>query len=275
MVTPLPSRFCLPDRVNDIGVGGATAQISTHILANSGFGFSMTFGDASHGGEDLPWRAVPALKRVMVDEGLLHRVQLAVGLGEALDCRDIFALRACCQSEARQNTAPVDQYRASPALSVIATLLGSRETDVLAKRVRQRRPDVDRHAIMPSIYCGIGDDRIAWICRGCGCGVCRRMIKQSGRHCRCHRGSEKTAAAPWKAAVCLRHHRDLQVAPGLRSESGRPLHPRTRCRNYRSRLLYFRASPSKLRTGTPSLLRECGARRRIARFTLEGLRYSA
>jgi len=163
---PFHFDFCLPDRVNDIGVGGATAQISTHILSDGRFGFRMTFVDASHSGEDLPWRAVPALKRIMIDERLLHRVQRAVRLGEAFDCRDIFAFRACSQGEARQNAASVDQYRARAALSVIATLLAACKADVLAKRVKQRRADVERKAIVPLIDSGIGDERIAWVRRG-------------------------------------------------------------------------------------------------------------
>jgi glucan biosynthesis protein len=69
--------FCLLYRVNDIWRGGATAQISAHVLPNIGFGFRLTFLDASDGRDDLPWCAVSALKRVVIDEGLLHRMQHA------------------------------------------------------------------------------------------------------------------------------------------------------------------------------------------------------
>lgn len=121
MVTPFSFYFRLFDRVDDIGIGGATAQISTHVLPNVSFGFRMTFLDASDGRDDLPWCAVSALKRVVIDEGLLHWMQRAIGLREALDRRHILAFRACSQSEAGQNTPAINQHRASTTLSVIAS----------------------------------------------------------------------------------------------------------------------------------------------------------
>src|SRR5260370_1237042 len=69
---PFHFDFCLPDRVNDIGVGGATAQISTHIFSDGRFGVRMSFVDASHRGEDLQRRADVERKAIMplVDSGL-------------------------------------------------------------------------------------------------------------------------------------------------------------------------------------------------------------
>jgi hypothetical protein len=214
----------------------------------------MAFVDASHGGEDLAWRAVSALKRIMIDEGLLHRMQCAVGLGEALDGRDIFALHAGSQGEARQNAASVDQHSASAALTVIATLLAAGKTGVLAKRVEQRGADVERKLVLPIIYCCTGNERIAWICRGGGGGSCGRIIKQSGLHCRCYRGCEKIPAAPRGTAVCMRHHRDLQA---LRSENGRPF-----TQNVVSRLLFPSVTRSWLasRVPRPATLRMWSAR---------------
>ncbi len=60
---------------------------------------SLHAGDRRH---DLPGRAVAALEGVVIDEGLLHRMQLAVAAGEAFDGGDLPAFDAHRQRQAGQ-----------------------------------------------------------------------------------------------------------------------------------------------------------------------------
>jgi hypothetical protein len=50
--------------------------------------------NGADGREDLPRRAVAALKAIPVQEGGLHRVEL-VGVGEAFNRDDVLALARC------------------------------------------------------------------------------------------------------------------------------------------------------------------------------------
>src|SRR5579871_3510761 len=77
---------------DDVGVGGAAADIAAHIFADVFIVAGMAFLDAGDARDDLPGCAIAALESVLIDKGLLHRMQLAV-LGEALDGGDLLALR--------------------------------------------------------------------------------------------------------------------------------------------------------------------------------------
>ena len=70
----------------------------------------------------------------MLDEGLLQRMQRA-SLRQALDRRDLRAVLHHRQGEARIDSPAIDQNRAGPALTVIATLLRAGEIEMEPKRV--------------------------------------------------------------------------------------------------------------------------------------------
>jgi hypothetical protein len=78
----------LSNSADDVGVSSAAAQVSAHKLANFSIIARMTLPDTPDRRHDLSGRAVAALQRVMIDEGLLHRVQCAVGRRETLDRGD-------------------------------------------------------------------------------------------------------------------------------------------------------------------------------------------
>src|SRR5690606_20070258 len=66
-------------------VGAAAAQVAGHGLARllaRGRGIPL---QQRHRGHDLPRRAEAALRAQLLDEGLLHRVQRAIGPAQALD----------------------------------------------------------------------------------------------------------------------------------------------------------------------------------------------
>src|SRR5439155_939307 len=70
---------------DDVGVGAAAAEISAHVFADISIAAGMAFMHAGDGRHDLSRRAVPALEGIVIDECLLHRVEIAVRLGEPLD----------------------------------------------------------------------------------------------------------------------------------------------------------------------------------------------
>src|SRR5215472_4294830 len=115
--------FGLLHRGDNVGIGAAAAQVSAHVFADGGCAFGVPFVHAANRRQDLPRRAIATLERVMIDEGLLHRMKLPVLLGEAFDCGDGTALGGRRQREARQHATSVNQHGASAALTVVAAFL--------------------------------------------------------------------------------------------------------------------------------------------------------
>src|SRR5262249_49289935 len=63
----------------------------------------------------------------------------------AFDRRDLRPARLHREHQAGVHEATVDVNGAGAALTVVATLLGSRETDALAQRIEQRDSSIDAH----------------------------------------------------------------------------------------------------------------------------------
>ena len=102
----------------------------------------MAFVDARDRRHDLPGRAVAALEGILIDEGLLHRMQLAVCARPSI----VVMLRPCAadrERQAGQYAAAIEQHRAGAALPVVATFLRSGEAEVLAQRVEQRAFEIE------------------------------------------------------------------------------------------------------------------------------------
>ena len=72
------------------------------------------------------------------DDRLLHRVQLAVGRGEAFDADDLLAAHAMRQRRARIPRHIVHQHGARAAFRAIASELGAGEAQLVAQRHRER-----------------------------------------------------------------------------------------------------------------------------------------
>ena len=78
---------------------------------------------AADGRHDLARRAIAALEGVVIDEGLLHRMQRSVRTRQPFDGADLMALGRDREREARKDPHPVNMHRAGPALAVITALL--------------------------------------------------------------------------------------------------------------------------------------------------------
>src|SRR5579885_1225796 len=83
----------LTDGREDVRIGGAAAEIAAHILADLLVAARMPLLDAGDRLQDLSRRAVAALEGVLVDEGLLHGMELSVGSAQPLDGGDRLAHR--------------------------------------------------------------------------------------------------------------------------------------------------------------------------------------
>eukprot|EP01032_Pedospumella_encystans_P027696 gene27697-31289_t len=95
----------------------------------------MALAHAGDGGHHLARRAVAALQRVVVDEGLLHRMQRAVGRGDALDGGDGAAVGLHAQREAGGDAPAVEVHGAGTALAVVAALLGAGQVLLDGRRI--------------------------------------------------------------------------------------------------------------------------------------------
>jgi AraC-like DNA-binding protein len=83
------------------------------------------------------------LERVLVSEGPLDRVQLAVGSGQALHGGDRPARALHDQGQAPVHPAPVDEHGARAACALVASLLGPGQPRLLAQPVEQGGPGRD------------------------------------------------------------------------------------------------------------------------------------
>src|SRR4051794_39315818 len=151
-VLGLSAGMDLLDRRDDPRVGSAAADVAAHpfadlVVGEAGRRHGHVFRDVAHvaaarlfeqadGGADLPRRAVAALEAVIFDEGRLHRVEL-IPLRQPLDRRDLLALDAGGERQARQDAPPVDEHRAGPALPLVAPLLRAGEREPFPQRVEQ------------------------------------------------------------------------------------------------------------------------------------------
>src|SRR4051794_33969430 len=114
----------IADRCDDVAVGATPADVATHLLPDRFVGPGAPFNDKPHRSHDLPWRAIAALERIMLNEGLLHRMQAAV-LRQSLNRGDRLALRHHRESEAGIDPPAVEQNRAGATLAKVAATFGA------------------------------------------------------------------------------------------------------------------------------------------------------
>jgi hypothetical protein len=89
-----------------------------------------------YGRADLPGRAITALIAVMFDEGCLHGMKL-LGLAQSLDRGDPVAFVHDGERETRIDAHSVHEHRAGPALTVVASLLGAGQAEILTQSIEK------------------------------------------------------------------------------------------------------------------------------------------
>src|SRR4051794_35027805 len=127
---------------DNVWIGSAAADVAAHVLANVVIAARVALLHTTDCRHDLSRRAITALERILVDKGLLHRVQLVTSR-ESLDGEDLLSLRGKRQCQAGHYPTAIDQDGAGAALTVVTAFFAAVEADVLAQRVQQRGPLIE------------------------------------------------------------------------------------------------------------------------------------
>src|SRR5439155_3527778 len=101
-----PSAGDLSDRSDDVRIRTATTEVAAHELADLLIRTRSSLLQQRDRRHDLPGRAVAALKAVMADERLLHRMQPSVSR-QAFDAGHLPALALGRKRQARQHALAV------------------------------------------------------------------------------------------------------------------------------------------------------------------------
>src|SRR5207245_733932 len=90
----------LLDRGEDVGISATPTNVAAHQLANVVGRLGAAFSEQANRGTDLTRSAVPALKGILLKEGLLHGMK-RLALSQALDGRDLGTISHDGQRQAR------------------------------------------------------------------------------------------------------------------------------------------------------------------------------
>ncbi len=137
-------------RLDDVVVAGATAQVALQPVADLLLGGVGVLGQQAGGGHDHPRGAVAALEAMVVPEGLLDRMELAVR-GHALDRGDLRAVGLHGQDRARLHGLAVQVDRAGAAVGRVAAHVGAGQTKLVAQGVDQQHTGLDLQLVLDSI----------------------------------------------------------------------------------------------------------------------------
>src|ERR1041385_3599485 len=116
----------------DAEVRTAPAQVSAHRLVDVSVSRVRVLVEERHGLHDLASLAVATLRHVVVDPGLLHRVQRAA-LGQTVDGRDFLALDGAHGRDAHAVSHAVDVARASAAEAHATAVLQAVDVKAVTK----------------------------------------------------------------------------------------------------------------------------------------------
>ena len=124
-------------RIEDVEIAGAAAKIGRQRLAQPllvDIGLALQHARGQH---QEARGAEPALQRVMVDEGLLQRVQ-PVAVGEPFHRPDLGAVGLGGEHQTASDRRAVEDDRAGAADPVLAAEMGAGQPAILADRIGER-----------------------------------------------------------------------------------------------------------------------------------------
>src|SRR6266536_1573205 len=124
------------DRVQDLLIAGAPAQVAGERLADFGVGWMWILAQQADRLHDKARRAKTALHRAGLSERELHRVQRAA-VGEAFDREDLAVLRLARRDEAGAHGHAVHEHGTGAAFTLLARVLAARQTEPLTQQVEQ------------------------------------------------------------------------------------------------------------------------------------------
>src|ERR1051326_5910733 len=130
---------CRLDRLEDVHVAGAAAEVALQALADLVLGRVRVLLQQVGRRHDEAGRAVPALQAVLIPEGLLDRVELTV-FGHAFDGREVAAVGLDREHRAALHGLAVDVDRAGAPLAGVAADVRSGQPDYVADVVHEQQP---------------------------------------------------------------------------------------------------------------------------------------
>src|SRR5436190_7942424 len=122
------------DRLDDLGIGGATAKISREIVADCILVRIRILVEELRGHKYEARRAIAALERARLDEGFLHRTEL-VAVGEALDCGHLGPIYESGEIKATRDRRSVHQHRAAAAHALAAALARAHQVEIALQQL--------------------------------------------------------------------------------------------------------------------------------------------
>src|SRR5919201_21881 len=129
-------------RLDDVRVSRATAEIAFEPVANVALARLRIAREQLTGREDHSGRAEPALEPVLVPEGLLHRMQLAI-LRQAFDGGDGPPFDLDSEQRAGLDRPAVEQDGAGAALAGVAAHVRSGQAEDVAQEMDEQQAGLD------------------------------------------------------------------------------------------------------------------------------------
>src|SRR5262245_53650019 len=158
-------------RLDDVGIAGAAAEIGgEHVeqVLVADVGLALEHAGRQH---QKAGRAEAALQAVIVDEGLLQRMQ-HVALCQALDGADRPALGLHRKHQTRAHGLAIEQDGAGAADAVLAADVGAGLAAVVADGVDQRAARIDADVMAPAVD---GERKLALFGHAAACSSARRV----------------------------------------------------------------------------------------------------
>src|SRR5215813_4163930 len=135
----------------DADICAAAAEIAAHAHLDLFRRRRGMFFEQRRAGHDEAGSAKAALLRVVVPEGLLDRMEIAV-LFESFDGPNLLALRLDGQRRAGINRLAVHDHRAGAACGAVADAFGPGDVQIVPQRVEQSDARFDAQLLRGAVY---------------------------------------------------------------------------------------------------------------------------
>ena len=138
------------DRVNDVLVASATAEISRDGLANLWFSWVGVFFQKWHQGHQKARCAEATLHAVGFPERFLQGMQV-VWSSQSLDSEDLVSVSLHGEHQARADRLSIEQDRARSAHAVLAADVCAGQAKVVAQEIAQQQTRLDGPLVLRAV----------------------------------------------------------------------------------------------------------------------------
>src|SRR4029453_5105738 len=145
-------QYCLLNLV----VTAAAAQITGQVGADLLYRRSRIFFQKALGAQNKSGRAIRTLKSVMIDKGLLNRMEFT-GITQSLDGHDRLAFSQRREQKTRAYRLAIQKHGACAAHADAATFAGAKELEFIAQHFEQTMMSVHGLFFFDSVDCEFDD----------------------------------------------------------------------------------------------------------------------